>query len=110
MAPWSPADIPDQTGRTIIITGANSGLGLECTRALAQHGASIVMTCRDEARGAEAAAQVGALVPNAKRPLDLADLGSVRTFAEGFSATHATLDVLMNNAGVMAVPERRTTA
>jgi NAD(P)-dependent dehydrogenase (short-subunit alcohol dehydrogenase family) len=112
MAPWSPADIPDQSGRTIIITGANSGLGLESAKALAAHGASIVMTCRDQARGAQAAEQIRAAVPHAELQvavLDLADLSSVRAFAERFSAAHATLDVLMNNAGVMAVPKRRTT-
>ena len=65
MAPWSPADIPNRGGHTIVITGANSGLGLgPQEELLAEHGASIVMTCRDEARGAQAAAQVRALVPD----------------------------------------------
>jgi len=112
MAAWSPADIPDQSGRTIIITGANSGLGLESAKALAARGASVVMTSRDEARGAEAVAEMRTSVPDARVEvalLDLADMSSIHAFAERFRAAHDTLDVLMNNAGVMAVPARRTT-
>ncbi|MGQ0479817.1 MAG: oxidoreductase [Pseudonocardia sp.] len=101
--PWNTADIPDQTGRTIVVTGANSGLGLVTATALAAAGARVVCACRDVAKGhAAVAGKPGELEV---RPLDLADLSSVRTFADGVG--HA-VDVLINNAGLMAVPHRRT--
>ncbi|MGH3682547.1 MAG: SDR family NAD(P)-dependent oxidoreductase, partial [Natronosporangium sp.] len=101
--PWNTADIPDQTGRTIVVTGANSGLGLVTATALAAAGARVVCACRDVAKGhAAVAGKPGELEV---RPLDLADLSSVRTFADGMD--HA-VDVLINNAGLMAVPHRRT--
>ena len=76
---WSTADIPSQAGRTVVVTGANSGLGLATTRALARAGARVVMAVRDPARGERAAATVPGDVD--MRPLDLADLASVRAFA-----------------------------
>ncbi|OLF09883.1 oxidoreductase [Actinophytocola xanthii] len=100
MAPWTAADMPDQSGRTVVVTGANSGLGLATARMFAAAGARVVLACRDVARG-EAVAPPGAEVSR----LDLADLGSVRAFA---ASAPDEIDVLVNNAGVMAVPHRRT--
>ena len=101
--PWSTADIPSQAGRTAVVTGANSGLGLETARALAAAGAHVVLAVRDVARGEQAAAALTGDVE--VRRLDLADLTSVRAFAAAWSGD---LDVLVNNAGIMAVPEART--
>lgn len=102
MTKRSPADIADQSGRTVVVTGANSGIGAATARHLAGAGASVVLACRNLAKGqAAAAAMTGAVEV---RQLDLADLASVRAFAEGIDA----VDVLINNAGVMAVPQART--
>jgi NAD(P)-dependent dehydrogenase (short-subunit alcohol dehydrogenase family) len=101
--PWTTADIPDQTGRTVVVTGGNSGLGLETARALAAAGATVVLAVRDVARGEQAAAGLPGEVE--VRRLDLADLSSVRAFAAGWTGD---LDVLVNNAGIMMVPEGRT--
>lgn len=106
---WTTSDIPDLTGRRMVVTGANSGLGLSTARELARRGAHVVIAARDPARGEEAVRLVRADVPQASveaGTLDLADLSSVRAFAAG-QAEHP-LDVLVNNAGVMAVPPRRT--
>jgi NAD(P)-dependent dehydrogenase (short-subunit alcohol dehydrogenase family) len=111
MAPWTAADIPPLDGRVIIVTGANSGLGFETALALARAGGRVVLACRDQAKGAGAVDRLRAGVPGAEvelAPLDLADLVSVRTFAAEFSAGHDRLDVLVNNAGVMAIPRRET--
>ena len=111
MAPWTAADIPPLEGRAIIVTGANSGLGFQTALALARAGARVVLACRDRAKGAGALQRLRAEVPGADvevAPLDLADLASVRTFAANFSAGHDRLDVLVNNAGVMAIPRRET--
>jgi NAD(P)-dependent dehydrogenase (short-subunit alcohol dehydrogenase family) len=100
---WTPADIPPQAGRTAVVTGANSGLGLETARALAAAGAHVVLAVRDPTRGEAAAA---ALPGSAEvRRLDLADLASVREFAAGWTGP---LDLLVNNAGVMWVPAGET--
>jgi NAD(P)-dependent dehydrogenase (short-subunit alcohol dehydrogenase family) len=101
--PWTAADLPDLTGRTFLVTGATSGLGRVTAHELARAGARVVLAVRDTARGE----QVAAAMPGATevRALDLGDLGSVRAFAD---AWEGNLDVLVNNAGVMAVPERRT--
>jgi len=96
-------DIPDQTGRTFVITGANSGIGLEAAKALAAKGARIVLAVRDTAKGERAAGTIDG--ETEVRRLDLADLSSVRDFAR--DTTH-DIDVLINNAGVMATPKRRT--
>lgn len=101
--PWSASDIPDQTGRTAVVTGANSGLGFATAKALAAAGAHVVLAVRDTARGEAAAAKLTGSVE--VRRLDLADLASVRDFATGWQGN---LDLLINNAGVMAVPEGRT--
>jgi NAD(P)-dependent dehydrogenase (short-subunit alcohol dehydrogenase family) len=102
MPKWSAADVPDQSGRTFVVTGANSGLGEATARTLAGHGASVVLACRNTAKGEAAAARMTGDV--AVRPLDLADLASVREFA----AATEKVDVLVNNAGVMAIPLART--
>jgi NAD(P)-dependent dehydrogenase (short-subunit alcohol dehydrogenase family) len=103
--------MPDLGGVRAVVTGANSGLGLHTSLELARHGASVVMTARDEARGASAAEQVRGQVPGARlevRRLDLADLASVRLFAVPFRAGGERLDLLVNNAGVMAIPRGTT--
>jgi NAD(P)-dependent dehydrogenase (short-subunit alcohol dehydrogenase family) len=100
---WTAADLPDLEGRTFVITGSNSGIGLEAAKALAEHGARVVMAVRDVAKG-EGAAQ--AITGDTEvRRLDLADLSSVREFADSWTGN---IDVLVNNAGVMAVPEGKT--
>jgi NAD(P)-dependent dehydrogenase (short-subunit alcohol dehydrogenase family) len=101
---WTAQDIPDQAGRRVVVTGANSGIGFEAARELAAHGARVIVACRDLTKGAEAAARMTGDVE--LRRLDLADLASVREFAAGVDGP---LDLLVNNAGVMA-PPRRTTA
>lgn len=109
---WTARDMPDQIGKTILITGGNSGIGYEAARALAQAGARVVLACRDTSkaeaaadsiRGGHARAEVETL------PLDLASLVSVRDCAKAFTDRHDALHILINNAGVMAIP-RRTTA
>jgi NAD(P)-dependent dehydrogenase (short-subunit alcohol dehydrogenase family) len=102
MTRWTTADLPDQSGRTVVVTGANSGLGLETSRALAAAGARVIMAVRDVERGRRAAAEVGGEAEVVR--LDLSDLASVRELAAGWSEP---IDVLINNAGVMAVPDRQ---
>jgi NAD(P)-dependent dehydrogenase (short-subunit alcohol dehydrogenase family) len=111
MARWTAADIPDQAGRIAVVTGANSGIGLVAARELARAGAHVVLAVRDTDRGEQAAGAVRAAAPAAEvetMQLDLADLSSVRSFAEAFGDRHDGLDLLVNNAGVMALPHRRT--
>ncbi|MFD0020475.1 oxidoreductase [Streptomyces sp. NPDC058382] len=103
------SDIPDQSGRTAVVTGANSGIGLITARELARRGARVLLACRDERRGRAAVSRIRAAVPGADvefAPLDLADLSSVREFASAYTAER--LDLLINNAGVMALPYGRT--
>ncbi|MGW2324941.1 oxidoreductase [Streptomyces sp. NPDC001700] len=109
MKGWTASDIPDQTGRTAVVTGANSGLGYATALELARHGAQVVLACRDAGRGKDAEERVRSEVPGAAvrvAPLDLADLASVRAFAADLPGDR--LDLLINNAGVMAIPYRRT--
>ncbi|CAN5911972.1 SDR family NAD(P)-dependent oxidoreductase [soil metagenome] len=109
---WSTSDIPDLTRRTVVVTGANGGLGYETARALAGAGAHVVMAARDQAKATRAMAELRAELPEASVELvelDLASLASVRAAADTVLAAHDTVDVLVNNAGLMAVPERRTT-
>jgi NAD(P)-dependent dehydrogenase (short-subunit alcohol dehydrogenase family) len=106
-SPWTTAEIPDQTGRTFVVTGANSGLGLEATKALAAHGAQVIMAVRNELKGRQARDELLADQPGARlevRALDLADLDSVRAFADGLHADGQAVNVLLNNAGVMMPP------
>ena len=103
---WSTADIPDQTGRRAIVTGANSGLGLIAARELARKGASVVLACRNMQKGEIALAEVRAAGGDAElAPLDLGNLASVRGFA---ASQERPLDLLVNNAGVMAPPRSQT--
>jgi NAD(P)-dependent dehydrogenase (short-subunit alcohol dehydrogenase family) len=101
---WTPDDLPRLDGRTYVVTGANSGIGLIAARELARAGGRVVLAVRDTARGERAAAGIDG--DTEVRRLDLADLASVREFAEAWDGP---LDVLINNAGVMATPKRRTT-
>lgn len=106
MSSWTIRDIPDLSGRTAVVTGANSGLGLQVSIELARHGAHVVLACRDRARGASALNQV---VGSAELVLlDLADLAAVRTAAAEIGRAHGRLDLLVCNAGVMATPYRTT--
>ncbi len=100
---WSTSEIPDQSGRTAIVTGANSGIGRAAATALAAKGAHVVLAVRNTDKGAQAAASMTGEVE--VRPLDLADLASVRDFAAGWEGT---IDLLINNAGVMIPPLSRT--
>ena len=111
MARWTLDDMPDLTGRVAVVTGANSGVGLVSTKALAAKGATVVMGCRDAGRAEAAASSVRAEVPGAKldvQPLDLASLESIARFADAVRARSPAVDVLMNNAGVMALPRALT--
>jgi NAD(P)-dependent dehydrogenase (short-subunit alcohol dehydrogenase family) len=103
MSHWTANDLPDQRGRTYVITGANSGIGLSAARELAGRGARVILAVRDTAKGEEAARGLGG--ETEVRALDLADLGSVRAFADGL---REDVDVLINNAGVMNIPLART--
>lgn len=109
---WTAADIPDLTGRTAVVTGANSGLGLVTAVELARHGAQVTLACRDPQRGAEALREVQAVAAGAApelASLDLSAQASVRAFAEAWTFAHPDgLDLLINNAGVMAIPRRVT--
>ena len=111
MSDWTAADIPLQTGHVAIVTGANSGIGLETTKALAVKGAEVVMACRNLAKADLAADGIRAEVPGAKlrvMQLDLADLASVEAFAEAFGREYDKLELLVNNAGVMVPPYSKT--
>ncbi|MEQ1438927.1 oxidoreductase [Fontimonas sp. SYSU GA230001] len=111
MTRWTERDIPDLSGKTALVTGANSGLGLATAQALAAHGARVVLACRGQAKADAAIAQIRARTPEARLEyleLDLSDLGSVRRAADQFRAGHPRLDILVNNAGVMGLPLLRT--
>jgi NAD(P)-dependent dehydrogenase (short-subunit alcohol dehydrogenase family) len=108
---WSEGDIPDQRGRVALITGASGGIGYEAARALAEKGARVLMACRNEGKGNAAIERIRAVAPDANvelLSLDLADLESIRAVAEKVNATDEPLDLLINNAGVMAIPYRTT--
>jgi len=111
MNDWTVADAPDQSGRVAVVTGANSGLGYEITKGLAERGAEVVMACRSTDRGASAKRALEREVRGASLAvleLDLADLDAVASFADAFDEAHEELDLLVNNAGVMALPRRET--
>jgi NAD(P)-dependent dehydrogenase (short-subunit alcohol dehydrogenase family) len=111
MAKWTTADIPDQTGRVAVITGANTGLGYETALALADHGAHVVLAVRNLDKGKDAAARITAQSPHADvalAELDLTSLASVRAAAEQLRSTHDRIDLLINNAGVMYTPKSNT--
>jgi NAD(P)-dependent dehydrogenase (short-subunit alcohol dehydrogenase family) len=108
---WSAADIPGQHGRTAVVTGANGGLGLETARQLAAKGAHVVMAVRNQKKAAAAVDEIRASAPDAALELvglDLASQASVRAAAEQIMAAHKNIDLLINNAGVMGIPEAKT--
>jgi NAD(P)-dependent dehydrogenase (short-subunit alcohol dehydrogenase family) len=113
VAKWTAEQIPDQSGRVAVVTGANSGLGYHTALELARKGAHVVLGCRDEGRGNAAVARIHVEVPDAQlemRRLDLSDLDSVQACADGLLADLPGIDLIVSNAGVMAIPERLTTA
>ncbi len=108
---WTASDMPDQSGRTAIVTGGNGGLGLETTLELVRKGAHVIIAARNLDKAAKAEATIRAAVPSASldvRQLDLSSKASVEEFAKGVLADHESVDLLFNNAGVMATPERQT--
>jgi NAD(P)-dependent dehydrogenase (short-subunit alcohol dehydrogenase family) len=112
MPKWTLADIPPQPGKLALVTGGTGGLGFETARALARAGAEVVVTGRNDAKGDEAIVKMRNQSPSAKveyQRCDLANLAAVRSFARNFADTHQALDLLVNNAGVMAIPRRETT-
>lgn len=112
MSRWTPRQMPPQQGRVAIVTGANSGIGYQTARYLSRIGATVIMACRNKEKGEAARAKIVSEHPSAKvtvRTLDVADLNSVRQFSEQFLNESGALDLLINNAGVMAIPDRRTT-
>jgi NAD(P)-dependent dehydrogenase (short-subunit alcohol dehydrogenase family) len=112
MSGWMAADIPPQNGKFAIVTGANSGIGYETALALARAGAEVVVASRSPAKGQAAVAAMKAQYAGAKvvfEALDLASLASVAAFAERIKASHQSLDILINNAGVMSLQTRQTT-
>lgn len=111
MSKWTSENIGDISGKTAIVTGANSGIGFEAAKALAEHGARVILACRSEKRGTEALQAIEAESPKGSvelRLLDLSDLDSVRAFADGVLADLEHIDLLINNAGVMMPPLSRT--
>ena len=106
---WTTKQIPDQTGRRVVVMGANSGLGIVVATELARAGAEVVLACRDAGRGEAAVEAISSGLPGAAvefRQLDLADLGSVSLFAGRLASEARPVDLLINNAGVMAPPRR----
>jgi NAD(P)-dependent dehydrogenase (short-subunit alcohol dehydrogenase family) len=109
--PWTADDIPDLSGKTIVVTGGNSGIGYEAALAFARKRAEVILACRDLGKARTAAAQItgSATGANVKvMELDLSNLASVRGFSDAFHLQHEALHVLCNNAGVMAIPYRQT--
>ena len=108
---WTESNVPDQSGRTAIVTGANTGLGYETARVLAARGAQVVIAVRDTAKGESAAAKIKAATAAAKVEvvaLDLSSLDSVRAAADQLGSAHPRIDLLINNAGVMYPPKQTT--
>ncbi|HEY6646793.1 MAG TPA: SDR family NAD(P)-dependent oxidoreductase [Mycobacterium sp.] len=108
---WTAADVPDQTGRVAIVTGANSGLGYDTAAVLADKGAHVVLAVRNLDKGNEAADRIKSTSPNADvalQQLDLTSLDNVRKAADELRATHPRIDLLINNAGVMYTPKQTT--
>jgi NAD(P)-dependent dehydrogenase (short-subunit alcohol dehydrogenase family) len=113
MPGWTVADSPPLTGKIAVVTGSNGGLGFETALALARRGAQVVIAARNEEKGLAAVAAIGKAAPSAivrHEALDLANLASMSAFAHRISDSHPALDLLINNAGIMLVPRRQTTA
>lgn len=111
MTDWTADDMPELEGKTVVVTGANSGLGFEASKKFADKKAKVVMACRSIERGKDAKNQIEEEQPEADievRKLDLASLESIKDFAEEFKANNETLDILCNNAGIMAIPREET--
>jgi NAD(P)-dependent dehydrogenase (short-subunit alcohol dehydrogenase family) len=111
MSKWTTANIPDQTGRTAVITGANTGLGYETAAALAAKGANVVLAVRNLDKGNEAARRIEQATPGAQvqlQELDLTSLDSIRAAADELRSNHESIDLLINNAGVMFTPKSTT--
>jgi protochlorophyllide reductase len=111
MAGWTATDMPDQSGKVVLITGANSGIGYESAIAFARKGARVIMACRSLEKGEQARQDLLKLVPGAQVDLvalDLGSLQSVKTLAENFNGCYDRLDILMNNAGIMIPPYGKT--
>ena len=112
MPSWTMKDIPPQTGRIAVVTGATSGIGYETAKALAGAGAKVIIASRNESKGAEVLTKIRAATPGADvafEPLDLASLDSVAGAATRLAASVPRIDILINNAGVMAIPDRHET-
>ncbi|MHB1023528.1 MAG: oxidoreductase [Acidobacteriaceae bacterium] len=112
MSKWTTANIPSQAGKIAIITGANSGIGFHTALELARAGARVVLACRNPAKGEAALARIRQQLPTVQVELallDLASLTSIRQFAADFLQRGEQLDLLINNAGIMALPQRQTT-
>ncbi|MEM7134974.1 MAG: oxidoreductase [Myxococcota bacterium] len=108
---WNADQLPDQTGRVAIVTGANSGIGFETARVLAGKGATVVMACRNLDKAEPKATEIRATHPSGSVEviqLDLSDLGSIERFADSFRSRHARIDLLINNAGIMVPPYGKT--
>ncbi len=108
---WTAADIPDLTGKTAVVTGGNSGVGFETAVELARHGATTIIACRSASRGESALGRIKESAPSSQSRfmlLDLGDLASINAFAESFTNEYENLDLLVNNAGIMATPYRTT--
>jgi len=109
--PWTPDEMPDLSGKTIVVTGGNSGIGYEAAVQFARKKATVVLACRSIPKAQAAADAINASQPGATvevMELDLSSLASIRSFADAFHQRHSRLDVLCNNAGVMAIPYRKT--
>ena len=108
---WSEEQVPDLSGKVVVVTGANSGIGFDASREFARKGAKVVLACRSQERGQKAVEEIRESLPEAEvelRLLDLADLESVEAFSEGFLEDMGQLDILCNNAGLMALPRCET--
>jgi NAD(P)-dependent dehydrogenase (short-subunit alcohol dehydrogenase family) len=108
---WTDDDIPDLTGKVIIVTGANNGIGYEAAKEFARKGAQTILACRNMKKAQVAAGQIQSEIPDAPveiMPLDLSNLQSVHEFSEAFKAKYDRLDALVNNAGIMMVPYGKT--
>jgi NAD(P)-dependent dehydrogenase (short-subunit alcohol dehydrogenase family) len=109
---WTAEQIPSQAGKTALITGANSGIGYQAALELARHGAHVLLGCRNAAKGQAALERLHREVPGCSAEvaqLDMASLASIRAFAHSFASRGIALDMLINNAGVMALPKREVT-